>query len=317
VCVRCKRDCSGVARVKNPQGQYMCRECYDTEALGLKGRPGRGVAGAEQPHAGEAARFAAPGVVVQSEAAEDNSIPLEEIVNSGEGLGAGASRANGRGPRDMPMCSYCGMPLKDGAIICLGCGMNSTTGLFLNGKPASAAHNCVKCGYDMRGLKTPRCPECGTVNTRAVRLKHVPREQELRDNYLRPAVYAALGLAVSIPLAGLRFGWTQVPSHLLGLAAGIVAGVIGFCICGLIWLGFETRPAAIAARIAGIVCLTDAASELGALVPFSGLGYILPIVAYVALLSDMFDLDTSDAALVSLVTLGVYVGMWLLLIRYL
>ncbi len=301
VCVRCKRDCSGVARIKNPQGQYMCRECYDAEALGLHKRP-----------PGRASQAEDQGPAPGSTEAADNSIPLEEVVNAGEGLGAHA-HAGVDAPRDPKMCAHCGMILKDSAIICTSCGMNSTTGLFLNGKPASAAHDCVKCGYDMRGLRTARCPECGTVNTRAMRLEHVPREQELRDNYLRPAVYAALGLLVSVPVVGLRSGWPLVGPHLLWVALGVLAGVIGYAICAVLWVGFEAPLHVGAARIVGVVCLCDAASQFGGIIPFSGLWLIFPCVAYVALLTDLFDMDTQDAVIITLVTSLVFVGLWFVL----
>ncbi len=316
VCVRCKRDCSAVARVKNPQGQYMCRECYDTEALGLKGRPGRDFAAdsssavAAPPHAPPASN----GV----EVAEDNSIPLEEIVNSGEGLGAHAARAAGDGtPRDIPMCAYCGMPLKDGTIICLGCGMNSTTGLFLNGKPATAAHKCVKCGYDMRGLKSPRCPECGEVNTAAKRLKHRPREQVLREEFLRPGIYIALGVVIANVIFGLHYGWTSLIGHAVWFAAGVVACSIGYLIGAMLWIGMEGSLASQGVRIVACVALADAAMWFGDLIPFTGLWLILPAIAYVAVMQDLFDMDLNDAVIVTGISAIVLFGIGILVMKFL
>jgi len=325
VCVRCKRDCSSIPRLKNPQGQYICRDCYDRDALGLKDRPVRSLS--DPVETGARADVSNP----------DHATPLDEIINSGEGLGAGLganddveiqvapedaqhapshAHAGVDTARDPRMCSSCGMVMHHDAVICMACGMNSKTGLFLTGKPAPAGNACVQCGYDMRGLPSPRCPECGTINTRSQRLKHQPTEQTIRDNYLRPAIYAALGLAISVPIVGLSVGWSAVGPHLLHTLGAVVAGVIAFAICAIIWLGLEAPIPVIAARMAGVVCLTSAASHFGGLVPFLVLWIVFPVVVYVALLMDLFDIDYSDAAIITLVSVGVWTGMWFAVLRF-
>lgn len=304
VCVRCGRDCSDVPRTKNPQGRYMCRECYDAEALRLRGREG-GAGG------GVGAAALKAGVV---EVEGQGAIPLEDVLNEGAGLGAHAGVGTARDPR---MCASCGMILKESAVICTACGLNSATGLFLNGKPAGAAVRCVKCGYEMRGLKTPRCPECGTINSHALRRKHMlETDHGFRESYLRPAIYGAVGLAVILLVAALGGGWAGVGGHLVVVMGRVVAGAIAFVVCGLIWLGFEAPLPVIAARVAGVAVLASAAADVGGLVPFLGLGVVVPVLIYPALLLDLFDMENSDAAIVTLVTGLVYLGLWLLVLRF-
>ncbi|MCH8805361.1 MAG: hypothetical protein IH986_04665 [Planctomycetes bacterium] len=45
---------------------------------------------------------------------------------------------------------------------------------------------CARCGYDLRGLELPRCPECGTLWGFRVPLDELGlSEDELRDSYER------------------------------------------------------------------------------------------------------------------------------------
>ena len=334
VCIRCKRDCSDIPRIKNPQGQYMCRECYDREALGLRDHPGRGLSG---PAGAESPRPCEP----------DPSVPIEEIVNSGEGLGAGFGAGlsnevgiepdarldawpNG-GPgdpahagvdaaRDPRMCGHCGMVMHRDAVICTACGMNSRTGLFLTGKPAPAMSVCVKCGYDLRGLPSPRCPECGTINTRAKSLKHVAPRQAFRENYLRPAVYIALGVGVGAGAAWLSPAGSSDDAVLFlkRYTAGVVSCIVGYFICAAIWVGLEAPPRVLAVRIAACWAIAQGAAVLFGLVPMT---IVLPYVIAVALLylmfQDLFEHDAQDSALITLVCAACYIGARIALSKYL
>ena len=45
---------------------------------------------------------------------------------------------------------------------------------------------CARCGYDLRGLELPRCPECGTLWGFRVPLDKLGlSEDELRDSFER------------------------------------------------------------------------------------------------------------------------------------
>ncbi|MCG8404804.1 MAG: hypothetical protein MI923_06360 [Phycisphaerales bacterium] len=45
---------------------------------------------------------------------------------------------------------------------------------------------CARCGYDLRGLEIPRCPECGTLRGFEVPLVQLGlTEQEIQDAHRR------------------------------------------------------------------------------------------------------------------------------------
>lgn len=102
-CTVCGTDVSGKPRVKDAQGRYMCKECFD------KARATKGA----QDHAAkprpEAAAKPAP------LADEDNSFLL--------GIGSSSIAAEGTAP-----CPECGRALTKNTIVCVGCGFNTQTG---------------------------------------------------------------------------------------------------------------------------------------------------------------------------------------------
>ena len=108
-------------------------------------------------------------------------------------------------------------------------------------------------------------------------------------------------------------GWLM---SLMDMGAGLVAASIGYAICGVWWVGFEAPFQILGVRVAACVCLADAAMWFGDLIPFSGLWLILPAVAYVALLQDLFDIDMNDAVLVTVVSVVVMVGLGIVVAKF-
>lgn len=192
--------------------------------------------------------------------------------------------------------------------------MNITTGAF-NFPPRGIRGKCVQCGYDLKGLKNPRCPECGTVNTRSASLK-TPAPQSFADSYLRPTFYFVAGVGVALGVVVFRAGWAAGANHLLLLAAAIVSAYAAHMLCGALWVGFDAPPLLTGARIAGIVALADAGGRLGDLIPFSGMVYVVPAVGYVALLMDLFDIDQQDAVIVTFIT-ALFAGAGVLAMKFL
>jgi hypothetical protein len=103
VCLVCGRDCTTVARVKDTQGRYTCKECYD------KAKAARASAQntPESPAPGAASKPKAPG--------NDNAFLLDLAPPPGQGEG-------------LKPCPNCGASMKQDAVLCVTCGFNAKTG---------------------------------------------------------------------------------------------------------------------------------------------------------------------------------------------
>ncbi len=105
VCLVCGRDCSALARVKDAEGRYTCKECFDRAREAKQARTAKPAAGT-----GQAKGKAADADLL------DNSFLLD------------------LGPSDaapqpgMVSCPTCGSRMKQNAIICVACGYNAKTG---------------------------------------------------------------------------------------------------------------------------------------------------------------------------------------------
>lgn len=98
ICTVCGIDVNGRPRVKDAQGRYVCKDCFD-KAKAAKS--------ASQP-AAPAPKSAAP-------ADGDNSFLLS--------MGGAAAATGGMKP-----CPECGRALNEKAVVCTGCGLNIETG---------------------------------------------------------------------------------------------------------------------------------------------------------------------------------------------
>lgn len=104
VCLVCGRDCSSIARVKDTQGRYTCKECFD------KAKAARASAqkGPDQSQAGSTPKPKVP-------AANDNAFLLDLAPPPGQGEG-------------VKPCPNCGASMSQDAVLCVTCGYNGKTG---------------------------------------------------------------------------------------------------------------------------------------------------------------------------------------------
>ena len=93
ICGLCGEDCSGRPRIKDPQGRYYCKTCYE-EAL-------------------ERRKAAAP--------ASPPPVPVRETSDSPDEL----SGVVGAPPVSQGPCPGCGGPLAADAVLCTNCGYES------------------------------------------------------------------------------------------------------------------------------------------------------------------------------------------------
>jgi hypothetical protein len=171
------------------------------------------------------------------------------------------------------------------------------------GKPASG--KCVKCGYNLRGLKDPRCPECGhfsTPNDIKERMR-LTSKQTARAAYMKPIIqFAAGALVLSFVAAGSENpGWFAI-IYTVKLAIGVPIGVLAFFLCCLLWMGFDAPMHLTALRLAGIYAVVDAVGAVLGLLPIPLVPFLLTMALYIGMLAESLELDLQDAILVGLVT---------------
>lgn len=303
VCVHCGRDCSGVPRRRGARGEYHCEACL--ERIGKAKRdgivPGKGAAALPEDIA---------------------PIPLEKPLKVRKGGGEGG-RAGSLVGRPCPLCAE---PMATGAVVCVSCGYNLDTGHRtptehrdkLKERPGP---KCKECGYSLRGILSPVCPECGTVNSDSDKRREYDRQvarATVRAEYLRPLLMIGigLGLMMTILLLTEQDGASAIGWYMLGYAIHLPIGLVVFVLCAISWLGMDAPLGLTVLRLMGIYAVVDVVQEVGALAHMSLLGLIAGCFAYVYMLSEMMDIERVEAFVVGFITFGVKTGVWVLLMVY-
>lgn len=107
-CVFCGVECDGQPRVKDPQGRYYCKPCYDSR----ESRRGAGASQQPRTPAGSPSR--------ESSDQDDPMIDLAALASAASAAPAAASAAL--------TCPACASSLAPGSVFCVGCGHDLRTG---------------------------------------------------------------------------------------------------------------------------------------------------------------------------------------------
>ncbi len=286
ICKFCKQDCSAIQRVKDRAGNYVCQPCADARAT---------------------AQAARPALSAEHSQSDSGVIPidLEGVVLPGTN----------------ELCPGCGMPCSSNAIVCLGCGFNRRTGMFtadeLNAaqdptKPtAKKKFSCSKCGYSLDGLKTPQCPECGTINTRErgkLDRQSLSR-QIVRDTYLKPAIIALIAIVGLAVLALVQRSPVFALFCGVWIAGSVIVGTgVYFMFC-LLWAGFDAPMHIAAIRLAAVYGMTTLVGETLDMFLIRPVVWIATILVYYGLLMSLMEIDEwKDALLLTVfMTIGRFV----------
>ena len=73
-----------------------------------------------------------------------------------------------------------------------------------DGEAKAVDHYCRGCGYNLRGLTVPRCPECGRPFDPAD--PHTYRKHPIR-RWVRPVTRAAIFVFTIVLLLAATWGW--------------------------------------------------------------------------------------------------------------
>lgn len=272
LCVRCGVDCSDRARVKDRAGRYMCKQCAD---------------------GGEAL----------AESQRDNSeVDLSALAQL-ESAGAGRPvEIEEGGPKK---CRNCGKGMPVDAVLCTNCGCDQRTGKLLQtqGKDVvlpKGATRCPVCKYDIKGLKTQRCPECGVVFRPATATEHARESsrETVRDAYRRPIILGAVSTLATCVLLGAAGHAAEIVPTLVKLAVFVPLGIGAYFLLCLLITGFDAPLHLTALRLFSVFATVELANAAVGLVFGRGFGFVAWIailVLYVGLLMSELDLELSEA----------------------
>lgn len=288
VCAKCGVDVAGRPRVKDPNGRYLCQPCFGR----VKASKDGGTASAP------------------AEAS------LEEGIFGAVDLDALKPVEAGPAPREIKVCPACGTGRDKESVVCVSCGFDDRAG-FQRGTGVGASARkggktvCPSCGYDLKGLKKPRCPECGKVLP--VVTEKDEREAEskeiARKAWIKPLVLLGIGLAGLCVVGTQRGGGggVGIATELVEFAVGLpVAGLV-YVICGFMWLGFDAPPMRATVSLAGAYAAADLLSSVFDLMPIRGMYltiafYVGTTTVYGYLLGDLLDMETQDGFIVAVLT---------------
>ncbi|MFZ4574824.1 MAG: hypothetical protein ACOYN0_10535, partial [Phycisphaerales bacterium] len=117
-------------------------------------------------------------------------------------------------------CPFCNAPMPPGVAKCPACGKLPSVYTVASERDPTIAEPapapCMTCGYDLKGLPSLKCPECGTVNRRLSRSQIL--EQTSREVFVTEIRRPALMAGISVGLLTLLLLFTQpaaaVATHL-------------------------------------------------------------------------------------------------------
>jgi hypothetical protein len=165
---------------------------------------------------------------------------------------------------------------------------------------------CPGCKYDLRGLRSDRCPECGKLLTQAA----VRQAKNIRDDVNDSSWYdrrAVLSAVVGLFLGGLVWGLTEgsvlgVVQFAAYLSVTVIIGWVVFFACSVVWIGFDQPLPKTFVQTAGTYGLYSGIAAVLMLVPLPGfVMFFVGLVVLVSLMSEMLDIDLQDAIIVSLI----------------
>ncbi len=288
--MRCGQDCSGRPRVKDQQGRYCCKACAE-----------------KQPTARASASVHQP--------SEPTSAPPEPQEAAWDaGLDALEFEPVVLPESSLKVCMGCGLPMQPGAVICVSCGTNQSTGQPAGpivvgqekpAQPSKPLRVCSKCGYDLAGLKTPKCPECGTVNLKRKRgldLDREAAEKAYKWEYIKPLIILGVCGAIEAAVLFSNYRGTELLGATVLSLLRVPVGILVYFACAFAWLGFENTFKLTIVKLLGVFAAVSLATTVSLLIPFGIYRLSLSYFVQIWMLSDLMDMEYSDAAFASAIT---------------
>ncbi|MCW5756617.1 MAG: hypothetical protein KIT54_05205 [Phycisphaeraceae bacterium] len=139
ICIICGTDCSGRPRLKDPQGQYACQACVEAQQSPRQPAPA-----AKKP------RPRAPVAAVHDEVPSIGAgFDMDQFLEGTQGSILAGATAAGASPASH--CPGCGASRAAGAVVCMQCGFDSSTGKAIGTKVRKAKVRKARRGPRISG----------------------------------------------------------------------------------------------------------------------------------------------------------------------
>ncbi len=282
ICVSCGEDCSTKPRTKDRSGRYLCRACYD---------------------------------------ARQSSVATAEADPEPLAVDFGVQRT----------CPNCGTVLAPDVVMCMSCGFNTKTGravsVMVAAEPVDefvprdrSIKKCRQCGYDLAGIKTARCPECGLVNMPVTKREIEQKESRAigRREYTKPIIIFAVAFGIFLAFAA-SLGATRnfLEISLIKYGVNVPLGMAVYFVCCMMWIGFDAPWRLTALRLLATYTVVDLVAIFAFFIPFPAVGLITIAVATAAMMVELMDLDFQDALIVAVLTMLARIVLGMVILVYL
>ena len=175
---------------------------------------------------------------------------------------------------------------------------------------------CPQCKYDLSGLRSDRCPECGKLLTRAA----VRQAENIRDgvndsNWFdgRAMTLAAVGLTIGATVWAFNGGTLGLAAFGVYFTYNVIIGWLTFFFCSMLWIGFDQPLRKTVVQTIGAFGLYSGVSAGLSVLPLPGIvQFVIGAVVLIWMLSELLDIDLQDAAIMSVLVaaLNVMIFMW-------
>jgi len=209
-------------------------------------------------------------------------------------------------------CGVCGSPMGKDSHVCGLCGFDDRKGIQTSTLVRTVTEDgrrivqCSECGYDLSGLPTAKCPECGTNNIKKFNLLEGVSQETERDAFRKPIIAVGVGFGGSLLIAALAWQMPGVLAMVQLIVLLLPLALIVVSACLIAWVGVDSTWGLTLLQITGAVGLTalavTALSTAGAFFPFYGGPLLIPplIVGFFCLvgaLALLLEMEAGDAAL--------------------
>lgn len=189
-------------------------------------------------------------------------------------------------------CPKCKAPMVEGAVLCTSCGYNREAG----GR-----------------VKTITGDTAGPRDKRQIEREMAAKAY--RWEFIKPALMFCISFFIIAGILAANNEARLIPFALIVSLINVVIGLGVFWVCSLVYIDFEGPLALTALRLAGIFGVAEvAAIAAGALIPVPFVGWLIPTVIYLALLSQMLELEVGDAIIVAVVNSILRTAIYLFII---
>ena len=203
-------------------------------------------------------------------------------------------------------CPACARMMEADAQICIACGFDHRKGFTEHagigaGGVIGGGIECPYCGYDLRGLKQPKCPECGNMiekddlrpASRAVKVEITSAM------VIRPLIMLVCGLIVAGAVQWFGVSPKATLQYLVGFPVVLGCGMLAYLLVGSWLTGFDLPLPVAAMKIAAVYACYDGVIFLMALGTWTWVLWPFVWVGYWVLLAWELDLEFGDTVMLA------------------